>query len=59
MVEPGVDSYTGPVTGSNPNHLYTFDEEQGAFIQKIYDSSIHNFYEDYRLIPESRLAEFE
>lgn len=50
MIEPGGEYDYGD--------LYTFDEERGAFTKKIYDYTIHNFYEDYRLIPESRLDEF-
>ena len=39
--------------------LYIFDNEQGVFTQKRYDSSIHNYVETIALIPASRMAEFE
>lgn len=39
--------------------LYIFDNEQGVFTQKLYDSSIHNYTEEIALIPASRMAEFE
>jgi hypothetical protein len=58
MVEPGVESYTSNPNSSNRNDLYTFDEEQGAFIQKIYHYEIHNYYETVQLIPVSRQNEF-
>lgn len=46
-------------SGVNNSDLYIFDNEQGVFTQKRYDSSINNYVETIALIPASRMAEFE
>ena len=55
MFEGDMDS-TSDVNNSD---LYIFDNEQGVFTQKRYDSSINNYVETIALIPASRMAEFE
>ena len=55
MFAEDMNSYSG-ISNSD---LYIFDNEQGVFTQKRYDSSIHNYTEEITLIPASRMAEFE
>ena len=55
MFEEHIDSDSG----IGNSDLYIFDNEQGVFTQKRYDSSINNYVETIALIPASRMAEFE